>query len=93
MAGVRVPPLWRGDRDRASFTKFLPSRRTMTEPECFSGRTMGYLMVAGIAIAMFIALFGWGARYFGWSDPSGKVQLALVTAFILGIVASYKSRG
>lgn len=54
---------------------------------------MGYLMVAGIAIAMFIALFGWGARYFGWSDPSGKVQLALVTAFILGIVASYKSRG
>ncbi len=50
-------------------------------------------MVAGVAIAMFIALFGWGARYFGWSDPSGKVQLALFTAFILGIVASYKSRG
>lgn len=51
------------------------------------------LMVAGIALAMFIALFGWGGRYFGWSDPSGKVQLALFTAFILGIVASYKSRG
>ncbi len=50
-------------------------------------------MVAGIALAMFIALFGWGGRYFGWSDPSGKVQLALFTAFILGIVASYKSRG
>jgi hypothetical protein len=50
-------------------------------------------MVAGIALAMFIALFGWGERYFGWSDPSGKVQLALFTAFILGIVASYKSRG
>lgn len=50
-------------------------------------------MVAGIAIAMFIALFAWGARYFGWSDPSGKIQLAMVTSFILGIVASYKSRG
>lgn len=53
----------------------------------------GNMMVAGVAIAMFIALFGWGSRYFGWADPSGKVQLALVTAFILGIVASYKSRG
>ena len=50
-------------------------------------------MVAGIAIAMFIALFGWGADYFGWSDPGGKVQLALFTSFILGIVASYKARG
>ena len=50
-------------------------------------------MVAGIAMAMFIALFGWGGEYFGWHDPSGKVQLALVTSFILGIIASYKTRG
>jgi hypothetical protein len=50
-------------------------------------------MVAGLAIVMFIALFGFGQGYFGWSDPSGKVQLALVTSFILGIVASYKARG
>jgi len=50
-------------------------------------------MVIGVAIAMFIALFGWGARYFGWHDPNGKIQLALVTSFILGIVASYKARG
>lgn len=50
-------------------------------------------MVAGIALAMFIALFGWGAGYFGWTDPQGKVQLALFTSFILGVVASYKSRG
>ena len=59
----------------------------------FWHRKKEFDMVAGIAIAMFIALFGWGARYFGWSDPSGKVQLALVTSFILGIVASNKSRG
>lgn len=50
-------------------------------------------MAAAIAIVMFVALFGWGAEYFGWQDASGKVQLALVTSFILGAVASYKARG
>ena len=49
-------------------------------------------MVA-IAIAMFIALFGWGATYFGWSDPEGKVQLAMATSFILGIIGGYKAKG
>jgi uncharacterized membrane protein YjjB (DUF3815 family) len=49
-------------------------------------------MVGGIAIAMFIALVGWGGRYFGWSDPEGKVQLALITSFILGIIGGFKSR-
>ena len=46
--------------------------------------------MVGIAIAMFIALFAWGARYFGWDDPDGKIQLALATSFILGIVSGYK---
>jgi len=50
-------------------------------------------MVAAVAIAMFMALFGWGGEYFGWSDHDGKIQLALFTSFILGIVASYKTRG
>jgi hypothetical protein len=50
-------------------------------------------MVGGIAIAMFVALVGWGGKYFGWTDPDGKVQLALVTAFILGIIGGFKSRG
>ena len=48
------------------------------------------MLVAGAA-ALFIALFGWGATYFGWSDPDGKVQLALATAYILGIVCGYKA--
>lgn len=48
--------------------------------------------MVGIAIAMFIALFGWGARYFGWDDPEGKIQLALATSFILGIVSGYKTK-
>jgi hypothetical protein len=49
-------------------------------------------MMVGIAIAMFIALFGWGARYFGWSDPEGKVQLALGVSFILGVLSGYKAK-
>ncbi len=48
--------------------------------------------MVGIAIAMFIALFGWGSKYFGWDDPDGKVQLALATCFILGVVSGYKTR-
>jgi hypothetical protein len=50
-------------------------------------------MVGGLAIAMFVALVGFGGKYFGWSDPDGKVQLALATAFILGIIGGYKAKG
>ena len=53
----------------------------------------GALMAVGIAIAMFVALFGWGSTYFGWSDPEGKIQLALATSFILGIIGGYKAKG
>jgi uncharacterized membrane protein YjjB (DUF3815 family) len=49
-------------------------------------------MVGGLAIAMFVALVGWGSSYFGWSDPDGKVQLALVTSFILGTIGGFKAR-
>ena len=56
-------------------------------------RLEGPRMVIGLAIAMFIALFGWGATYFWWSDPEGKVQLALATSFILGIIGGYKAKG
>jgi len=35
-------------------------------------------MIVGIAAMMFVALFGWGQDYFHWTDPSGKVQLALL---------------
>ena len=45
-----------------------------------------------LALAMFIALFGGGAEYFGWQDPSGKVQMALFTSFILGIILGYRSK-
>jgi len=48
--------------------------------------------MGGIAIAMFIAVFGWGSRYFGWEDPDGKIQLALATCFILGVISGYKAK-
>jgi hypothetical protein len=49
-------------------------------------------MIVGLAVAMFVALFGWGAQYFGWQDPTGKVQLALFTCFVLGVLSGYKTR-
>ena len=49
--------------------------------------------MTGLALVMFIALFGWGAQYFGWQDPNGKIQLALFTTFILGMICGYKNKG
>ena len=49
-------------------------------------------MLAAIAIAMFVALVGFGEKYFGWDDPTGKVQLALITSFILGVIGGYKAK-
>lgn len=45
-----------------------------------------------LAIAAFVALFGFGQRYFGWSDPGGKVQMALIGSFVLGLMAGLKNR-
>jgi len=50
------------------------------------------VMMVAIAAAMFIVLFGWGAEYFGWDDAGGKIQLALFTTFVLGIICGFKSR-
>jgi hypothetical protein len=72
----------------------LFTSRADNEPlagQFFTGTSGRTLMVGGIAIAMFIVLVGWGGKYFGWSDPNGKVQLALITAFILGIIGGLKA--
>jgi len=50
-------------------------------------------MIVGLAVAIFVALFGWGATYFGWSDPEGKVRLALFTTFVLGVLCGNRSKG
>ena len=49
--------------------------------------------MTGLALVMFIALISFGQRYFGWTDPQGKVQLALFTSFILGVICGYKNKG
>lgn len=48
--------------------------------------------MAYLAMMMFVALFAFGAQYFGWSDPGGKVQLALFSAFIFGTIAGYRAK-
>jgi hypothetical protein len=56
---------------------------------CRRVRYKGAGMV-GIAIAMVVALVGYGDSYFGWSDPHGEIQLAIVTTFILGIICGFR---
>jgi hypothetical protein len=46
--------------------------------------------MAVVAMGMFIALFAFGADYFGWIDPRGYVQLALFSSFIFGIICGFK---
>ena len=46
--------------------------------------------MVGICIAMVVALVAYGDKYFGWSDPGGEIQLAIVTTFVLGIICGYR---
>lgn len=43
-----------------------------------------------LAIAMFLALFGFGDQLIGWSDQDGNVRLALFASFLFGVIAAYK---
>lgn len=43
-----------------------------------------------LAIAMFLALFGFGDQLIGWSDQDGNVRLALFASFLFGLIAAYK---
>ena len=49
--------------------------------------------MVGLALAIFIALFGLGEKYFGWHDQAGKVQIALFKSFVLGALCGYKTKG
>jgi len=49
--------------------------------------------MAGLAMVMFIALFAFGADYFGWGDHGGQIQLALFCCFIFGIICGLKVKG
>jgi hypothetical protein len=69
-----------------------PDGRQLAPAGQFFTGARGVKAMVGIAIAMFIAVFGWGSRYFGWEDPDGKIQLALATCFILGVISGYKAK-
>ena len=50
--------------------------------------------MAGLALAMFIAVFGFGHELIGWGmGHDGQVKLGLAMAFIFGIICGYRSRG
>jgi hypothetical protein len=49
---------------------------------------MGFL-----AISLFVMLVAFGKSYFGWTDPHGWTTMALICAFIFGIIAGMKARG
>lgn len=49
--------------------------------------------MVGLALMMFIGLFAFGANLFGWSDPTGEVQLGLFMSFLFGIICGYKTKG
>jgi hypothetical protein len=49
--------------------------------------------MAGLAMVLFIALFAFGGQYFGWTDPTGHVQLALFGSFIFGIICGFRVKG
>jgi len=49
--------------------------------------------MAGLAMVLFISLLAFGGPYFGWDDPSGYVQIALIVCFISGAVCGMKLRG
>jgi hypothetical protein len=48
--------------------------------------------MGGIAIALFVALFAFGGKYFGWDDPDSKVRLAMAACFVLGALGAYRAR-
>lgn len=73
------------------YPPFTLAEENIDAPVNDSPADWGLDMVA-LAIALFIGLFGWGAGFFGWSDPEGKVQLALGVCFILGVLSGYKVR-
>lgn len=45
-----------------------------------------------LALGMFIAIFAFGSRLLGWSDPHGQVQLGLFMSFLFGTICGYRVR-
>lgn len=48
--------------------------------------------MSGLALAMFVGLFAWGQQILGYTDPHGKVQIALLATFTFGLLVGYRAR-
>ncbi|MGY4398877.1 hypothetical protein ACVWZA_004087 [Sphingomonas sp. UYAg733] len=57
------------------------------------GAILGNHAVATLAMTMFVAPFAFGGQYFGWTDPVGRVQPALFSAFVFGIICGCRATG
>lgn len=49
--------------------------------------------MAGLAMFLFLGLFFFGADTLGWTDSHGRVQMALASSFVFGIIFGLKNRG
>ncbi|SOB87234.1 hypothetical protein SAMN06297144_2361 [Sphingomonas guangdongensis] len=48
--------------------------------------------MAFLALSMFVGLVAFGAEYFGWGDPHGTLQLALISTFVFGVICGYRAK-
>ena len=49
--------------------------------------------MAFLAIALFVVLMAFARDYFGWTDPKGMTTMALICAFVFGVIAGLKAKG
>lgn len=49
--------------------------------------------MAGLALAMFLALFLFAGKILGIHDSGGQMQLGLFASFVFGIICGYRVRG
>jgi hypothetical protein len=50
--------------------------------------------MVGLAVAIFVAVFGFGNALFGWSEGTlHEVQIGLFMSFLMGVVCGYKTKG
>lgn len=43
-----------------------------------------------VALTSFIGLWIWGDTAFGWTDPDGRIRLALFACFVFGTLLGYR---
>jgi hypothetical protein len=95
MVSPAIPGVWQPygrapAKGQVSHSVYL-EERILASPGRESGFTSEDRM-GGIAIALFVALFAFGGKYFGWDDPDSKVRLAMAACFVLGALGAYRAR-